>query len=133
MRIEWRDMPVLGDASVEAALAARAAANQGQFWEFTDALYDEEWQSAATDATYSAEAMADKAAEMGMDRDKFLADIEDADAAADINADRDQGWSIGFTGTPAFLVEGLPVMGAQPLEVFESAIDQRLEELQQEK
>lgn len=133
MRVEWRDMPVLGDPSVEAALAARAAANQGQFWEFADALYDEEWQSAATDDSYAAESMADKADEMGMDRAQFLTDIEDAEAAADVNANRDQAWSIGFTGTPAFLVEGLPVMGAQPLEVFESAIDQRLEELQQEK
>src|SRR5690625_8033412 len=55
MRVEWRDMPVLGDPSVEAALAARAAANQGQFREVADALYDDEGQRAATGDCAAAE------------------------------------------------------------------------------
>lgn len=129
MRVEWHDMPVLGDASVAAARAARAAANQDMFWAFADVLYDADWQSAATDADYEPEAMADLAAELGMDRDQFIADIEDSSHHEQIEAERNQAWGIGFTGTPAFLVEGLPVMGAQPLETFENAINLRLEEL----
>lgn len=131
LRIEWRDMAVLGNGSQDAALAGRAAANQGKFWEFSDVLYDEEWQAAATDDSYGAEAMADIAVDLGMDREQFLADIADADTEAAVEADRDEAWSIGFTGTPAFLVEGLPVMGAQPLETFESAIEKRLGEVQE--
>lgn len=130
MRIEWHDMPVLGDASVAAAHAARAAGNQGQFWEFTAALYDADFQKNATDADYEAEAMAEKAAEMGMDSGQFLKDIEEAAFAEEVEADLAQAWGIGFTGTPAFLIEGVPVMGAQPIESFEGAIQYRMDQLQ---
>ena len=35
-----------------------------------------------------------------------------------------QGQAIGVTGTPAFVINGVPVIGAQPTEVFEQAIEQ---------
>lgn len=131
MRLEWHDMPVLGDASVAAAHAGRAAANQGMFWEFTAALYDADFQKSASDADYEAGPMAEMAAELGMDADQFRTDVEAAEFAEDVEADRAQAWGIGFTGTPAFLIEGVPVMGAQPLESFDSAIDYRLNQLEQ--
>jgi|SRR5690625_234350 len=130
MRVEWRDMPVLGDASVDAAHAARAAANQDKFWEFTTALYAEDFQGNAKDSDYEPETMADMAEELGMDRAKFLADLEAGEFEQDVDANRSEAWSIGFTGTPAFLIEGVPVIGAQPLETFEGAIQYRSEQLQ---
>ena len=39
LRIEWRDFPYLGPESTTAAHAGRAAAAQGEFWEFHDAMY----------------------------------------------------------------------------------------------
>jgi protein-disulfide isomerase len=39
LRIEWRDFPYLGQESVNAAMAARAAQAQGKFWEYHDLLY----------------------------------------------------------------------------------------------
>ena len=38
LRIEWRDFPYLGQESVNAAMAARAAQAQGKFWEYHDLL-----------------------------------------------------------------------------------------------
>lgn len=40
LRLEWRDFPYLGDESVNAAVAARAAQEQGKFWEYHDLLYE---------------------------------------------------------------------------------------------
>ena len=40
LRIEWRDFAYLGQESVKAAQAARAAQEQGRFWEYHDALYE---------------------------------------------------------------------------------------------
>src|SRR5699024_7130071 len=40
LRIEWRDFPVFGDASMLAARAGRAAAEQDRFWEFNNAVYE---------------------------------------------------------------------------------------------
>jgi hypothetical protein len=39
LRIEWRDFPYLGPESTRAAPAGRAAAAQGRFWDFHDALF----------------------------------------------------------------------------------------------
>src|SRR5699024_10766546 len=129
VRFEWRDMPVLGEGSLDGALAGRAAANQGKFWEFTDKLYEEEWQENASAADYQAENLADIAEELGMDRAQFLADIDDEDIATAVDEDLTEATSIGFTGTPGFLVEGLPIMGAQEMDAFHQAIETRLEEL----
>lgn len=131
VRFEWRDMPVLGEESFTGALAGRAAANQGKFWEFTNKLYEEDWQENASAADYQAENLADIAEELGMDRDQFLADIDDDDIAAAVEEDLNEGSSIGFTGTPGFLVEGLPIMGAQEMGAFDDAIEIRLEELEE--
>jgi predicted DsbA family dithiol-disulfide isomerase len=50
-----------------------------------------------------------------------------AAAAKAVKEDFQEGQSIGVTGTPAFLVNGQPVMGAQPTEVFAEAIEQAAE------
>lgn len=39
LRIEWRDMPIFGEQSMAAARAGRAAAAQGRFWPFVNAVY----------------------------------------------------------------------------------------------
>src|SRR5699024_2995863 len=39
LRLEWRDLPIFGEESLEGARAGRAAAEQGKFWEFNDAVY----------------------------------------------------------------------------------------------
>jgi protein-disulfide isomerase len=36
------------------------------------------------------------------------------------------GGSIGVTGTPAFIINGKSVVGAQPFEAFQKAIDAAL-------
>jgi protein-disulfide isomerase len=40
LRIEWRDFAYLRQESVKTAQAARAAQEQGRFWEYHDALYE---------------------------------------------------------------------------------------------
>ena len=40
LRIEWRDFPYRGQESVNAAVAARAAQAQDEFWDYHDLLYD---------------------------------------------------------------------------------------------
>ncbi|WP_374118411.1 DsbA family protein [Streptomyces sp. 8L] len=39
LRIEWRNFPILGDESQNAARAAWTAGRQGRFWAYHDALY----------------------------------------------------------------------------------------------
>jgi protein-disulfide isomerase len=122
LRIEWRDFPYLGPESRVAALGGRAAAQQDKFWEFHHAMYADQLppNSGRLDEHYLI-GVAEKA---GLDVERFRGDLRRGDALArGVEADFAEGQSIGVTGTPAFLINGRPVMGAQPLAVFSEAIE----------
>ena len=122
LRIEWRDFPYLGPESTTAALAGRAAAEQGRFWEFHDAMYADQLppNSGDLDEQY-VEAVAKK---LGLDVEQFRSDMSSERAARLVAADFQEGQSIGVTGTPSFLINGTPIVGAQPTEVFKQIIDE---------
>ncbi|WP_396912430.1 thioredoxin domain-containing protein [Mycolicibacterium sp.] len=125
LRIEWRDYPIFGDQSMLAARAGRAAAEQGKFWEFHDAVY------AASPDRGMAELTEDKligfAEQAGVpDIDRFTAGMRSDDFDNAINADLAQGNSIGVPSTPAFMINNAPLLGAQPTDEFVSAINQAL-------
>jgi protein-disulfide isomerase len=124
LRIEWRDFPVITDTSEDVARASRAAAEQGAFWEFHEAYYAaaEEPGERGTEET-----LAGVVDELGLDAGRFDEDRAADAAAAQVERDFSEGLSIGVTSTPAFLINGQAVMGAQPLEVFEAVIDSSLE------
>jgi len=121
LRIEWRDFPYLGEESVTAALAARAAAAQGKFWQFHDAMFADQQppnSGALTDGFLTTVARG-----VGLDTKRFRADLADPGLQAEVEQDFLEGQSIGVNGTPAFLINGNPVMGAQPTETFTRIID----------
>ncbi|WP_277682281.1 DsbA family protein [Saccharomonospora azurea] len=122
LRMEWRDLPIFGEQSLLAAKAGRAAAEQGRFWEFTEAVY-----AAAPDRGHpdlTAEALRDFAREAGVeDLDRFTEDMNSTRYDDAIRADMEEGTGVGVSSTPTFVVNGQPVLGAQPLDTFTSVID----------
>ncbi len=122
LRIEWRDFPYLGKESVRAARAARAAAAQDRFWAFHDALYADQPPPNSGDLT--AAYLTEVARKTGLDVRKFKHDMDSALSAKLVQHDFNEGLSAGVTGTPSFLVNGLPIIGAMPLADFEKAIEQ---------
>lgn len=123
LRIEWRDFPIITDSSETVSHAARAAAAQDMFWEFHEAYYAATEESADSDTEQVLDGVVD---ELGLDRERFDADRHGDEVAAQVERDFSEALSIGVTSTPAFLVNGQPVLGAQPLEVFEQVVDQAL-------
>lgn len=125
LRIEWRDYPIFGDQSMLAARAGRAAAEQGKFWEFNDAVYAASPDRAKADLTE--EALIGFAEQAGVpDIDRFTAGMRSDDFDNAINADLAQGNGIGVPSTPAFMINNAPLLGAQPTDEFVSAINQAL-------
>ncbi len=123
VRLEWRDFPLFGEPSELTALAGRAAGAQGKFWEFNHTFYAKS-ANLGHDGADKAFVL-EIAKEAGVpDLAKFEADLSDANNLVQINADQAEGQSIGVQSTPTFLVNGLPLLGAQPLEAFEHAISQ---------
>lgn len=122
LRIEWRDFPYLGEESGTAAIAARAASRQDGFWKLHDALYQD--QTAPNSGTLTKAHLITLAESVGLDGDRLKKDMKDPRITSQIRADFMQGQSIGVTGTPAFIINGKPIIGAQPTKVFIKAIEQ---------
>lgn len=119
LRIEWRDYPLLGDSSVAAALAGRAAAEQGAFWDLHDEIYAEDRPRDSLDA----DVLTTMAGDLGLDTERFAADLDDEDVWTAVASDQALANQLGITGTPAFLVNGTPVLGAQSEDFFVQLIE----------
>jgi len=121
LRIEYRDFPYLGKESMTAALAGRAAAAQRRFWQYHDAMYAH--QLPPNSGHLDEDHLAGVAEKPGLDVADFRRDMASKDARKQVTRDFQEGQAIGVTGTPTFLINGTPVVGAQPTKVFERAIE----------
>jgi protein-disulfide isomerase len=102
-----------------AAKAALAANRQGKFFEYRDALFEHQ------DAL-DRDALVGYAAALGLDVERFRADLDDKALDAAIDADGAQVEKLAVKGTPTFFVNGRRVIGAQPEGVFRATIDTAL-------
>ena len=118
LRIEWRDFPYLGKESLNAAVAARAAQEQGKFWEYHDLLYRNQ------SGGFPDEKLVGLAREAGLDAERFEADLDDAEYEQIVTSDFREGQQRGISGTPTFVINGRVLSGLQPVEVYEDAIEQ---------
>jgi protein-disulfide isomerase len=125
VKIVWRNLPL--PFHKHAALAAEAAAeaqhqkgNAG-FWAMHDKLFahqsDDGLERAALDAY---------AKEMGLDVAAFDRALDGSTHAADIASDSAAADAAQISGTPAFVVGGYLISGAQPYEKFRRIIEQVL-------
>ena len=122
LRFEWRDFPVLGEDSMTAAMAGQAAAQQGAFFEMHDEIFAREWER--NTGELSIESLTEVAGELGLDSDRFEQDMQDPDLEQAVRADLQLGQQLGFTGTPAFVINGRSMIGGQPTDTFRQVIDQ---------
>ena len=118
LRIEWRDFPYLGQESLNAAVAARAAQEQGKFWEYHDLLYQNQ------SGGFSDEKLVGLARQAGLDAGKFEADLDSPEYERVVAENFREGQQRGISGTPTFVVNGRVLSGLQPVEVYEDAIEQ---------
>lgn len=122
MRVEWRDFPYLGQESLNAALAARAAQEQGKFWDYHDVLFDN--QRSPNSGAFSNENLVGFAREVGLDMGRFEAAITSGEYEAVVEKDFREGQDAGISSTPSFVINGRVLVGPQPLETFEQVIEE---------
>lgn len=125
LRIEWRDLPVIGEHSEGAAVAGRAAGQQGMFWEYNDAVYAAAPERAKADL--SEPELLKFAEKVGIpDLAKFAADLKSPELLALVEADKNEATSLGLNSTPTFVINNQAIPGAQPMEIFTQVIDEAL-------
>ncbi|MFB0630787.1 DsbA family protein [Streptomyces sp. AB3(2024)] len=119
LRIEWRNFPIFGADSEAAAKAAWAAGQQDRFAAFHAAAYAD----GSKEKGFGEERLVELAREAGVpDLERFRRDMAGPQAAEALRRDQEEGYRIGVSSTPSFLVGGQPLAGAQPLAAFEAAI-----------
>lgn len=121
LRVEFRDIDSFGEDSLRAAQAAYAAGLQGAYLPYHAALFAGGETRSAGDL--SADALIALAGEIGLDTAQFAADLAGSAVADGVGANTAEALSIGAYSTPAFVVNGTPIVGAQPAEVFVQAIE----------
>ncbi|WP_179410278.1 thioredoxin domain-containing protein [Microbacterium esteraromaticum] len=124
LRIEWRDINMYGAPSERASLAAHAAGLQGEYWAFHDALYPD--GEIRTEAELSIEALTGLAEQMELDVDRFSSDMASEEVKQIVAERAHEARTIGVTGTPSFLLDGRPIVGAQPTDIFIDAVENAL-------
>lgn len=127
LRIEWRDQPMFGEQSELAARAGWAAAAQGRFWPFVDQVYRDAPGTGHPDLPIDvlvAHARAAGVPDLDRFRRETLSDRYDEQIARDVEPTE----RYGIIGVPAFVIDGVPIVGTRPLETFQRVIDEFLAE-----
>jgi protein-disulfide isomerase len=126
VRIGYWHFAFLGDESQWAAEASECAADQDAFWEYHDYLFDH--HGGENQGAFSKDNLKGFAAELGLDTDAFNECLDSGKYTQIVQQETSAGQQIGIQSTPSFLVNGQPVVGAQPFEVFAQLIDDQLAE-----
>lgn len=123
VRVAFKNLPLDFHKNAEpAAKAALAAGKQGKFWEMHDALFENQ-------RTLTEDFFLKTAEKLGLDMDKFKADMKSPEIQKQIEEDKQLAQKAGIRGTPGFVINGVKLSGAQPLPRFKEVIDKWLEKL----
>ncbi|MEE8380470.1 MAG: thioredoxin domain-containing protein [Thermodesulfobacteriota bacterium] len=107
-----KDAPLAAEASL-------AAGAQGKFWEMKEILFNNQKK-------LKEENLVEYAQNLGLDIEKFKADLRDHTYKEQVDRESKQAVTLGATGTPAFFVNGRYLSGAKPLDAFVKVIDEEL-------
>ncbi|GAA0546174.1 Na+/H+ antiporter NhaA [Actinomadura livida] len=113
LRYVFRHLP-LPDVHPHAEFASRAAVAadaQGRFWEMHDLLFEHQGELEYED-------VAGYAADIGLDIEKFLRDVDEESTAARVRADVASAEASGASGTPTFFIGGRRHTGAYDAETL---------------
>jgi protein-disulfide isomerase len=121
IRFVYRNLPLVGihPQAMTAAEASLCAGEQNVYWQYHDKLFES--QDSLGDNLY-----AQLARDLNLDMVAFQACMTSHKYQSEIQNDMNFALGLGVQSTPTFFINGLAVVGAQPLTVFAQIIDQEL-------
>jgi predicted DsbA family dithiol-disulfide isomerase len=121
VRMVYRDFPLpMHPQAAKAAEAGACAGEQGKFWEMHDRIFDNQARLLVPD-------LKRYAGELGLEARAFEQCLDSGRHAPDWKRDLEEGARYGVSATPAFFINGRPLVGAVPFESFAQLIDDELE------
>jgi protein-disulfide isomerase len=115
LRLVYKEFPILGPVSVTAARAALAAARQGKYEAFHEAMMDA--RGSITDGTVYR-----VAGEVGLDVDRLKRDMAAPEIGAAVEANVKLAEALDISGTPAFVIGDRVIPGAIDLPELKKLI-----------
>jgi protein-disulfide isomerase len=117
VRFVYRNLPLsIHPRAQAAAEAAACAGNQGNFWDYHDLIF-------ANRSAVSDEDLELHASELALDMQAFRQCVQNRETQQIVEGDIAAAESLRISGTPSFVVNGIPLHGAQSLEAFSEVID----------
>ena len=122
VQLEYRNLPILGAESFNAATAGQCAADQNKFWQFHHRLFLIQAQNGQADAgnernnvgRFSDENLKKYAGELGLNQSEFDQCYDSREHLDLVTAQQREANQFGITGTPGFLVNGRPLGTGTP-------------------
>jgi protein-disulfide isomerase len=114
----------LGPESQSAAEAAECAADQDAFWEYHDLLFES--QSGENRGAFSTDNLKTFAEQLDLDTGQFNECLDSGKYTTLVQNETAAARQLGVQSTPAFVINGQAVIGAQPFDVFQQVIEQEL-------
>ena len=111
--------------SVLASKAAEAAGRQGKHWEMYATLFENQ-QAWGEKSEPQTQLFLGYAQSLGLDMEKFTADMNDSSWDAKVSRDRADGVAAGVQGTPTFFVNGTNVGNVMSYSQLKSRLDAAL-------
>lgn len=128
-KVVFRDLPLdFHPGAMPAALAANCARDQGgdaMYFKMHDKLFENQ-KTIFADTTKIDDTMKQMASQLGLNSTKFASCYDSEKYKDEIEKDIADAASVGIRGTPAFIINGQYISGAQPYEKFKAIIEQEL-------
>ncbi|MEI9948361.1 MAG: thioredoxin domain-containing protein [Pseudomonadota bacterium] len=129
IRVVWRDLPLPfhknAHLAAEAGREVFAQKGAAAFWAFHDALFTADGSDEARTGRANLETSAQA---QGVDMVRFRAALDAGTRKAKVDANAALAAKAGINGTPAFVINGYYLSGAQPEAAFSKIIDLALRE-----
>ncbi len=126
MRFGYWHFAFLGQESFWAAEASECAGKQSEadFWRYHDYLFEQ--QAGENQGAYDLANLKKFAADLGLDTQAFDECLDSGEFTSLVQSQSQTARSFGVQSTPTIVINGLPVIGAQPFEAFQQVIEAEL-------
>ncbi|MBI2013573.1 MAG: DsbA family protein [Candidatus Colwellbacteria bacterium] len=119
VRLVYKDFIAVGGQ--KAAEAAHCAVEQGKFWQYHDLLFERNAEDRGS--WHGVEVHRDYAETLGLDVGALVECFQSGRYQEKVETSTKEARAFGATGTPFFIVNNRPILGAQPYVVFQEAIE----------
>ena len=128
VKIVWRNLPLpfhkKADLAAEAAYEVYKQLGDAAFWQYHEKLFANQ----KSEDGLLRPGLEKYAEELGVDMAKFKAALDNRTHKDRVQQDKDAAQKAGISGTPAFVINGYYLSGAQPYPSFKKLIDRALKE-----